>query len=319
MRAVFVIGKGGVGKTTCAAAMAVSSSKRLRTLVVSLDPAHNLGDVLGTQLSGSAREMADGLSAIEVDMEAAIKDYLEESARKLKDMYGYLKVINIEGYLDTIRLSPGIEEYATLEAIEAILSANEGQRDLIVFDTPPTGLTLRVLALPKVSLIWGERLVRLRREILRKRSAIQKIQGERKFMLDGKEYSLTTTEEKDGVIQELLGYMKRVQKVNALQTDPKSSIVIPVMNPDRLSLFETRRAFDTLDKLGMPVGAVVVNKFSGKKEESNLIARAEAELNRPTRKIPLLQREPVGVDALEEISGCLDLEEWLPRGRGQRG
>jgi len=314
MRAIFVIGKGGVGKTTCAAAMAVSLSKRLRTLVVSLDPAHNLGDVLGTQLSGSAREIAGGLSAIEVDMEAAIKDYLEESARKLKDMYGYLKVINIEGYLDTIRLSPGIEEYATLEAIEAILSANEGQRDLIVFDTPPTGLTLRVLALPKVSLIWGERLVRLRREILRKRSAIQKIQGERKFMLDGKEYTLTTTEEGDGVIQELLDYMKRVEKVNELQTDPKRSVVIPVMNPDRLSLFETRRAFDTLDKLSMPIGALVVNKFSGKKEETNLIARAEAELHRPARKIPLLEREPVGVDALEEISGCLDLEEWLPRG-----
>jgi len=314
MRVMFVVGKGGVGKTTCAAAMAVSSSKRLRTLVVSLDPAHNLGDVLGIQLSGSATEIADGLSAIEVDMEAAIKDYLEESSRKLKDMYGYLKVINIEGYLDTIRLSPGIEEYATLEAIEAILSANEGQRDLIVFDTPPTGLTLRVLALPKVSLIWGERLVRLRREILRKRSAIQKIQGERKFMLDGREYSLTTTEEGDGVIQELLGYMKRVEKVNELQTDPKRSVVIPVMNPDRLSLFETRRAFDTLDKLNMPVGALVVNKFSGKKEETNLIARAEAELHRPARKIPLLEKEPVGVDALEEISGCLDLEEWLPRG-----
>jgi len=108
--------------------------------------------------------------------------------------------------------------------------------------------------------------------------------------------------------------MKRVEKVNELQTDPKRSVVIPVMNPDRLSLFETRRAFDTLDKLNMPVGALVVNKFSGKKEETNLIARAEAELHRPARKIPLLEKEPVGVDALEEISGCLDLEEWLPRG-----
>jgi arsenite-transporting ATPase len=170
MKVIFVVGKGGVGKTTCAAAVAFSVSKGHNTLIVSLDPAHNLGDVFATPLSGKAVKVKENLAGLEVDMEGAIRSYLEQSSRKLKDMYGYLKAINIEGYLDTIRLSPGIEEYATLEAMQRIISEHEGKSEIIVFDTPPTGLTLRVLALPKVSLIWGERLVKLRKEILSKRT-----------------------------------------------------------------------------------------------------------------------------------------------------
>lgn len=315
LRVIFVVGKGGVGKTTCAAAAAFSISKDYNTLIVSLDPAHNLGDVFGTPLSGKAREIKENLWGLEVDMERAIKNYLEESSRKLKDMYGYLKAINIEGYLDTIRLSPGIEEYATLEAIEEIISEGEKKYEVIVFDTPPTGLTLRVLALPKVSLIWGERLVRLRKEILSKRLAIEKIQGEKKFVLEGREFKLSTREEKDEVMQELLSYMKEVGRVEELQTDAKRCMVMPVMNPDRLSLFETKRAFDTLEKLAMPIGAIVVNKFSGKREEIETITKAESELGKPIRKIPLLEREPVGMNAIEKFSSYLRVEEWLPQSK----
>lgn len=308
------MGKGGVGKTTCAAAVAFSLSKGLKTLIVSLDPAHNLGDVFGTPLSGKAKEIRKNLWAMEVDIEGAIKNYLKESARKLKDMYGYLKAINIEGYLDTIRLSPGIEEYATLEEIKRIISEGEGKYEVIVFDTPPTGLTLRVLALPKVSLIWAERLMKLRKGILSKRLAIEKIQGERKFVLGGKEFTLSTREEKDEVMKELVSYMKEVGEVQELQTDAKRSMVMPVMNPDRLSLFETKRAFDTLEMLAMPIGAVVVNKFSGKGEEVDIITKAESELRKPVRKIPLLEQEPMGVDSIEKFSEYLKVEEWLPQG-----
>ncbi|MCK4222642.1 MAG: ArsA family ATPase [Dehalococcoidia bacterium] len=314
MKAIFVVGKGGVGKTTCAAATAVSLSKKYDILIVSLDPAHNLGDVFGSSLSGKAKNIGSKLWAMEVDMERAIRDYLEESARKLKGMYGYLKAINIEGYLDTIRLSPGIEEYATLEEMEKIISEGEGRYEVIVFDTPPTGLTLRVLALPKISLIWGERLVKLRKDILSKRLAIEKIEGEKRFVLEGREFKLSTREEKDEVMRELLTYMSEVGKVKELQTDSRRTAVMPVMNADRLSLFETKRALDTLASLAMPIGAIVVNKFGGKEEENALVAKAEKELGKPIRKIPLLEEEPVGMDAIEQFSVFLKAEEWLPRG-----
>jgi len=117
VRIVYSVGKGGVGKTTCAAALAVHASRTLGALVVSLDPAHNLGDVLATRLSDKPREIAPRLWASEVDMEAAITRYLDDSSQRLKQMYSYLKVINIEGYLDALKPSPGIEEYATLQAM----------------------------------------------------------------------------------------------------------------------------------------------------------------------------------------------------------
>jgi len=312
MKAIFVIGKGGVGKSTCAAAIALSLSRDQVVLAASLDPAHNLGDVFGVALSGKAKEIKKNLWAMEADMEEAIKSYLKESARKLKDMYGYLKTINIEGYLDIIQLSPGIEEYATLEEIEKIISEGEPKYEVVIFDMPPTGLTLRVLALPRVSLIWAERLIKLRKEILSRRLTIEKIQGEKKFVLEGKEFKLATKEEEDGVMKELVSYMQEVGKVAELQTDAKRSIVMPVMNPDRLSLYETKRALDTLEKLAMPVGAIVLNKFTGKNEEVNIAARAESELGRPIRKIPLLEQEPVGMDAIAKFSEYLKVEEWLP-------
>jgi len=315
LRAIFVVGKGGVGKTTCAAATAFSLSKDYDTLIASLDPAHNLGDVLGTSLSGKAKKIKENLWSLEVDMEGAIKSYLEESSSKLKNMYGYLKVINIEGYLDTIRLSPGIEEYATLREIERLISEAEGKYEVIVFDTPPTGLTLRVLALPAISLIWAEKLAKLRKTILSKRLAIEKIEGQKKFVLSGMEFKLSTTEEKDEVMRELLNYMKEVGKVRELQTDSKRSIVMPVMNPDRLSLFETKRAFDTLEKLAMPIGNIVLNKFSGKREEIEIAAKVESALKKPIRKIPLLEQEPIGMDSIEKFAGYLKVEEWLPQGR----
>jgi len=316
LKVIFVVGKGGVGKTTCAAALTLSLSKSFNTLIVSLDPAHSLGNIFGTPLLGKTKEIAPNLSAMEVNMEHAIEDYLRESARKLRDMYSYLKTINLEGYLDTIRLSPGIEEYATLEETERIISESEGKHEIIVFDTPATGLTLRVLALPQISLLWGEKLVKLRKQILSKRAVMEKVEGERKFVLDGKEFKLSTTEEKDEVMQELLKYMRQVQKVRELQVDAGRCQVMTIMNPDRLSFFETQRTLNILKQLGMPIGTIVMNKFSGRQQELEAVVKAEATFGRQIIKVPLLGTEPVGMRPLEEFSEYLNAKEWLPPGGG---
>lgn len=309
---VYSVGKGGVGKTTCAAALAVHASRTRHVLVVSLDPAHNLGDVLATRLSDGPREIAPHLWASEVDMEAAITRYLDDSSQRLKQLYSYLKVINIEGYLDALKLSPGIEEYATLQAMEVLLRAAEGRYDIVVFDTPPTGLMLRVLALPRVSLLWGEHLSRLRREILDKRRTIENIQGERRFVLEGKESRLATDEENDAVMQELGDYVSRMRSLSVLQSDATRSRVMPVMNPDRLSLFETKRAFETLGKLGMSIGPVIVNKVGMKSTDERTVGEIETEVRRPVMTLPFMDVEPVGLDAIEGIERQLDFENWIP-------
>jgi arsenite-transporting ATPase len=308
------VGKGGVGKTTCAAALALHTAATRPTLVVSLDPAHNLGDVLAVNLSDTPKEVARNLWAFEVNMDAAIARYLAASREQLRQMYGYLSTINLDGYLDALKLSPGIEEYATLQAMESLLREAEGKYDMVVFDTPPTGLTLRVLALPKVSLLWGGRLSRLRRDILDKRQTVERISGKRKFVLEEREYELPVEEKADPVMQELNGYVERMERMMALQSDPARSCVMPVMNPDRLSLFETRRAFETLSQLRMPIGPVIINKVGQRVTDSRTVAEIELALGKPVRTLPYLDTEPVGLTCLEQIGERIDFDEWVPRG-----
>lgn len=312
VRIVYSVGKGGVGKTTCAGALALQSARQWRTLVVSLDPAHNLGDVLAVRLSGDVAEVSPNLWASEVDMEAAIARYLADSTQKLQGMYGYLKSINIDGYLDAMRLSPGIEEYATLQVMEELIRGAEGRYDVVVFDTPPTGLTLRVLALPRVSLMWGERLAGLRREILDRRQIIRNIHGERSQVVDGSEYKLASDEKSDAVMGELREYIDRMRRLTASQADGKVSRVMPVMNPDRLSLFETQRALKTLRSLGMTIGPVIVNKVGVKPSDEQTVRDIGRELGLPTRTLPFSSAEPVGLEALERFGENMDFRQWIP-------
>lgn len=309
---VYSIGKGGVGKTTCAAALAAQSSRQWRTLVVSLDPAHNLGDVLEARLSDKPSRQSSNLWASEIDMEAAISRYLKESSERLKQMYHYLKVINLEGYLDALRLSPGIEEYATLQAMEELIREAEADYDILVFDTPPTGLTLRVLALPRVSLLWGERLSRLRREILDKRRTVRNIHGERKFVVDGREHELPVDEKDDAVMRELNDYVSRMSRLASLQADPARCCVMPVMNADRLSLFETKRAFTALESLGMPIGPVIVNKVGLQSTDARSVEEIQAELRRGVRTIPFIHGNLIGREAVEEFARHVDFTQWIP-------
>jgi len=312
LRIVYSVGKGGVGKTTCAGSLAVWSSRTSRTLVVSLDPAHNLGDVLGRALSGEITEVAAGLWAGEVDMDAAIRRYLDASTQKLKGMYAYLKTINIDGYLEAMKLSPGIEEYATLQVMEELIRDAEGRFDVVVFDTPPTGLTLRVLALPRVSLLWGERLTKLRREILDRRQIIKNISGERTYTIDGQQHVLASDEKSDEVMGELRDYVERMRRLTALQSDPAVSRVMPVMNADRLSLFETQRALGTLKTLGMPVGPVIINKVGLKTSDAQTVQNIGREIGLPIRTIPFSSAEPVGMEALSALADKIDFNEWIP-------
>jgi len=310
---VYSIGKGGVGKTTCAAALALYSSRSFRTLVVSLDPAHNLGDVLANRLTQKPREVSRNLWASEVNMEAAINRYLKDSSERLRQMYSYLKVINMEGYLDAIRMSPGIEEYATLQAIEEILSEVDGQYDLIVMDTPPTGLTLRVLALPQVSLMWGDRIGRLRKEILHKRQVMNNIHGERRLVLDGQEHEMPSDAKTDPVMKELNAYTSRMRGLSELQSDSYRSRVMPVMNADKLSLFETKRALESLDKLKMCIGPIVVNKVGMKTTDERTVETIADELRREVKTLPFMEKEPVGLMAIEAIGQQLDFSLWYPK------
>ena len=122
MKILFFTGKGGVGKSTLAAATAWQLSKKHRVLIVSLDPAHNLGDIFGVKVRGEMR-FSETLHLQEVDLKKLSQDYLKREIKVLSDTYKYLQVLNLDTYFSVLKYSPGIEEYALLTSIEKTIRA----------------------------------------------------------------------------------------------------------------------------------------------------------------------------------------------------
>jgi len=202
MKILFYTGKGGVGKSTMAAATARQLSRRYRVLAVSLDPAHNLGDIFRVSLKDGEKRLTENLHLREVDLKKLSRDYLEREVTVLTDTYKYLQVLNLDRYFSILKYSPGIEEYALLTSIEKTIREDKGF-DYVIFDTPPTGLTLRFLALPQVTIAWIDRLTHIRRQILEKRYTIQKVRGALPEGGKNPEIRLKFDEDEDGVIRRL--------------------------------------------------------------------------------------------------------------------
>jgi len=293
MRKGFIfIGKGGVGKTTCSASLALKLAEKGRTLIASLDPAHNLGDVYGVELSGKPRLIVENLYAMEVDTDLLTRKYLERTVGKIKDMYSYLKVLNLDRYVDSLKYSPGIEEYSILEGLIDLISQ---EYDYIILDMPPTGLTVKVLTLPYTALIWIDKLMGLRKDILGRRRAIESITGRKCVVIDGQEVSIPVEEDEDPVMKELEDKKEKMELVREFLSQ-KCSIVL-VTNPEPLSLFEGRRAIEALKNFGLDVSGIILNKFM----EENEVTR-EIESMGHTIRIPLLQELPRGVEQLGGIA-----------------
>jgi arsenite-transporting ATPase len=254
MKILFFTGKGGVGKSTISAASAWQLSRTHRVLVVSLDPAHNLGDVFGVVLKHKKQRFTDSLYLKEVNMQKLCREYLQRETSVLTDTYRYLQTINLDTYFSVLKYSPGIEEYALLTSIEETVRF-EKDFDYVVFDTPPTGLTLRFLALPWITVTWIDRLIQIRREILKKRHTIYRIRG----LLDDKETILSYDEDEDDIMKRLRTLRGNYQTLSSILQGRDCGIVL-VYNPDTLSLKESKRLIDGLGELKLPLRLLINNK-----------------------------------------------------------
>jgi len=249
----FFLGKGGVGKTTLSSAVAYQMSREgVKTLIVSLDPAHNLGDVFETPLNNEKTRLGPNLDAIEIDLATWVARYLKESREEIKANYKYNVTINLDSYINILKYSPGTEEYAVLWAIEHIYKDNEKLYDLIIFDTPPTALTLRFLAMPSISLMWMRELSGMRAKILEKRQTVLHLNPEASIIKGA------SKKEDDKVYTKLSGITSRLTALHRLFTE--ESYLAVVVNPDNLSLAEALRIRHELEKLEVFITSVCLNK-----------------------------------------------------------
>ena len=286
---LFFLGKGGVGKSTVSALTAVLRSNAGRkVLLVSLDPAHNQSDIFDQSLSEKPTKIRERVEVSEVNLGKWIKEYLHQVEDRLKKSYQYLSAFNLESHLEIIRYSPGIEEYALLMAFD-FYAAKYSEKDVLIFDMPPTALTLKFLNLPKLSMLWLDKLSQLRQQIIEKREIISKIKFGNKEI------------ESDKVLKNLTEQMEVYKKIQSLFLDPDRTEFNIVMNPDKLAISETELIMKKLNELSLPVHEIIMNKFLNETFEIPKVI-----MDKISQYYPLAEQPLIGITALDNYLSKLD-------------
>ncbi len=319
---MFVGGKGGVGKTTTAAALAVTAADRGRScLLVSTDPAHSLGDIFGRAIGGARQELGPRLWGLEIDPDAEATRHIRTVKEQMKalvhpDLYG-----EVERQLELARYAPGATEAALLERVAELMGRDGEPYDIVIFDTAPSGHTVRLLSLPEVMGAWTDGLLRHRDRSARFSSALKHLGGGR---ARGDDLSLIDSAEDlpsgslGAHLDDVLQARRRKFLVAREQlTDTAATAFLLVVNPDKLSILESQRVAELLRRFDIPVSALVVNRvlpdsaagdFLEARREQEQTYRREIDRvfgHLPRVVVPLLEHDVHGLDTLRRVGGLL--------------
>ena len=321
-RVLFLGGKGGVGKTTVASALALAASRQgRRALVVSTDPAHNLGHLWGRRIGDRPTRLAENLQGLEIDPDATTDRHLADVGRTLKRLMPGSLAGEVDKHMDLSRRSPGTHEAAVLERITELVEEGLREHDLVVFDTAPSGHTARLMALPEVMTAWTDGLLSRREKSQKLGAAMRGLDGgrerDRGQTLLGSTAPRDPLEERDEEIRAiLLRRRDRLASLREVLTDPALSSFAIVLAAERLPVLETIELHEELTRTGVDVGALVLNKRStaGRgeflerrraMEEEHLASLRTALPRVPLQQIPLGEQDVVGAAALEQFARLL--------------
>jgi arsenite-transporting ATPase len=297
-RMLFFVGKGGVGKSTSSSLFALKLARAgNRVLLNSIDPAHNLHDIFQVSLGSKPKQVVPGLEAMETDLDQWVKKYLKDTERDFRSVYKYQEAFNLHRYFRTLKYSPGLEEYAVLLALVDTLR-RFADRDYIVFDTPPTALTLKFLALPDVSLLWLQELSHFRRLILNKEQIITRIKQGRK----------KEEKERDPIIGKIADLVDLYRGMSELLKDSAVTRTFLVLNEDELSLAESQLIWKEMTDLGMKIPYLIVNK-ANRGEVFLQRIKGEFPQSRLLRLPAVTGKELTGLDTLDSIELPMDIAE----------
>lgn len=312
---LFFGGKGGVGKTTVSAATALAAADQGKNvLLVSTDPAHNLGHLFDRRIGPKPVKLVSGLDGLELDPEKTVDRHLEEVTAALRRMMPAHLSSEIDKHMELSRDAPGMQEAAMLERIAEVIE-QASDYDLVVFDTAPSGHTARLMALPEMMSAWTEGLIKRRekadsftavlKSLARDSSVGANALGDEPAQQD---------QDRESRIRRLLN--RRKQRFaglrDALSDAGKTGFVI-VLAAERLPVLETIELHAQLVRAGVDVAGLVVNKrlpdglqgflAERKSQEDIHLATLNDHLGQVIRQdLQLAPADVLGVDALRAFA-----------------
>lgn len=316
---LFVGGKGGVGKSTTAAALAVHMAEAgERVLLVSTDPAHSLADLFGTPVGDREREILPGMHALEIDPEAEVEHYLGRVSATMRRFVDPAMFSEIERQMELTRHAPGAMEAALMDRVTLLMDEGRARHDRVIFDTAPTGHTLRLLALPEIMAAWTDGLLRSRERSDSFGKAIERLEGS--HAPAGDELSwLDDVEEAPGdersrlIREALLERRRRFSQARRLLLDERVTAFVLVLVPEKLPILESEKALEVLRRHRVPVVGGVVNRVlppsplgafleSRREQEAEYLERIDRVFTGlPRVRVPLLARDVHGMESLREV------------------
>lgn len=318
MRIIIYTGKGGVGKTSIAAATAVKMAKQgKRTLILSTDAAHSLADSLDMRIGPEPVLISENLWGQEVNS-------LRETEKNWGIVQGWLTALLDKAQLTDIATEemlvfPGMEELFSLLQIKE--HTQSGNYDVVVVDCAPTGETLRLLSYPNVLNWWLEKMFPNERRL------IKLVRPVAKFINNVELPS-------DDVLDSVEQLARSLEELQRIVLDPEMTSVRLVLNPEKMVLAEAKRSFTYLNLFGFNTDAVIVNRVlpneAGegffaywrdlqKKYEEEIIMNFQP---LPILKAPMMPKEVIGLPVLEELADIVFKDQnpstILYRGRTEK-
>ena len=297
MRVILFTGKGGVGKTTVAAATAVrAAAAGQRTLVMSTDPAHSLADSFEIAMGNEPSLIAPNLWAQQIDAQERLEDNWREIQDYMVQLMNWAGTETIQA--EELTVIPGLDEIFAL--IDVKTHVESGKYDCLVVDCAPTAETLRLLSLPEIMNWYIERIFPVERKVVKVvRPLVSRMTS---LPIAG-----------DQVFDAVERLHRNLDAVKVILTDEKVSSVRLVLNPEKMVINEARRTYTYLGLFGYRVDAVVVNRvlpadvtdpYFGKWKD--IQAEHLATVHESFEPVPILtarlfDREMIGIPLLGEM------------------
>lgn len=302
---LFVGGKGGVGKSTSASAIALMfANMGEKTLIISTDPAHNLGDIFHQEIKGDKTPLLKNLWGIEINPEIETQDYINGVKRNLKGMVKSKMVNEVHRQIDMAASAPGAEEAALFDRMVSIILEEGNEFDKIIFDTAPTGHTIRLLSLPELMGVWMDGMLERRKKTNKNYSQL---------LNDGEPVE-------DPIYDVLQKRREKFSRVRGILLDEKRTGFIFVLVPERLPILETEKAIELMSKHGLNIGGLIINKIlptqadgeflQKRRDQEKLYLKLMREkfTNQTLYRIPLLEEDICSPRHLEEFVDYLQKE-----------